>query len=88
MMHVKDFFDSIKTNIDVLQINIEGYEYELIPFMIRNGLLSNVKNLQIQFHNFYNNSERKMNRIITLLGRRGFKTKFNYPFIWYGAVKQ
>jgi FkbM family methyltransferase len=84
----KDFFDSIKTNIDVLQINIEGYEYQLIPFLMKNDILSKVKNLQIQFHNFYSNSEKEMNNIISALQTIGFKTKFNYPFVWYGAVKQ
>jgi FkbM family methyltransferase len=73
----KDFFDSIKTNIDVLQINIEGYEYQLIPFLMKNDILSKVKNLQIQFHNFYSNSEKEMNNIISALQTIGFKTKFN-----------
>lgn len=36
--------------VDVMMINIEGYEYKLIPYMDRIGILKNVKNLVVQFH--------------------------------------
>ena len=87
LVYAKHFFDSIDRDIDVLQINIEGYEYQLVPFLMRNNLLNKVKNIQIQFHNFYANSTEEMNIIISGLEYWGFKTKFNYPFIWYGASR-
>jgi len=87
LVYAKDFFKSIKKDIDVLQINIEGYEYNLVPFLINNNILNTVKNIQIQFHNFFENSEEKMNIIINELEKLGFKKKFNYPFIWYGASR-
>ena len=87
MMYAKDFFQNINSDIDVLQINIEGYEYQLVPFLIHNDLLKTVKNIQIQFHNFYLSSKDDMDSIISRLEHLGFKTKFNYPFIWYGGSR-
>lgn len=86
--YAKTFFESINTKIDVLQINIEGYEYELLPFMMEHYLLNNVNSIQIQFHRIEHDSEEKMNKIIKDIESLGFQTKFNYPFIWYGAVKK
>ena len=88
MVYAKDFFQSLNKDIDVLQINIEGYEYDLVPFLLYNNLLNRVKNIQIQFHNFYSNSRESMDSIISDLEICGFKTKFNYPFIWYGGVRE
>jgi len=86
--YAKTFFQNIESKIDVLQINIEGYEYELLPFMLYHNLLNNVNHIQIQFHRVDHFSEIKMNEIIKNIEYLGFKTKFNHPFIWYGAVKQ
>jgi FkbM family methyltransferase len=87
LVYAKDFFNSIDRDIDVLQINIEGYEYQLLPFLMQNNLLNKVKNIQIQFHDFYATSKTHMEVIISGLEYWGFKTKFNYPFVWYGASK-
>lgn len=38
--------------IDVMLINIEGYEYTLIPYMARIGLLEIVDALMVQWHKF------------------------------------
>ena len=75
-------------SIDVLQINIEGYEYKLLPFMVENNLLNKVKNIQIQFHNNIYDAETQMLDIINNLEQIGFKTKFNYKFVWYGATRE
>jgi FkbM family methyltransferase len=85
IMQVSSVFDQF---IDVLQVNIEGYEYKLLPFMIQNNLLSKVKNIQIQFHNNIDGAETQMLDIINNLEQIGFKTKFNYKFVWYGATRE
>lgn len=36
--------------VDVMMINIEGYEYNLIPHMDSMGVLKLVKNIMVQFH--------------------------------------
>jgi hypothetical protein len=81
------FFKSIKQPIDVLQINIEGYEYELLTALLKTNYLNNVKHLQIQFHNNVENHVERMNNIMCELEKK-FTTKFNYDFVWYGGVKK
>ena len=38
--------------IDVLLMNIEGYEFTLLPEMLRLGLLDRIRYLAVQFHDF------------------------------------
>lgn len=38
------------TAIDLMQINIEGFEFILIPYLIREGYIKKIKWLQIQWH--------------------------------------
>lgn len=37
-------------HVDLMMINIEGYEYKLIPHMDRIGMLKRINNLVVQFH--------------------------------------
>lgn len=87
MKYAPKFFGNMSEDIDVLQINIEGYEYELLPFMIEKKLLKLVKNIQIQFHDNVADAGIRMDDIISSLEGIGFKTKFNHPFIWYGGSR-
>ena len=65
MVESIEFFNSIKQPIDVLQINIEHYEWTLLPFMLENNLFNNVNAVQIQFHGVgIENAEQKMYNII------------------------
>lgn len=84
--NIKNFLSNINYKIDVLQINAEGLEYELVPFMLNNNLFKDIKNIQIQFHIIDETSELKMNKCIQELSSYGYKTKFNYPLVWYGAT--
>jgi FkbM family methyltransferase len=86
LKNVKNFLNNIDYKIDVLQINAEGIEYELVPFMLNNNLFKDIKNIQIQFHIIDETSELKMNNCIKDLSSYGYRTKFNYPFVWYGAA--
>lgn len=36
--------------IDLLLMNIEGYEYELLPFMLERSLVERIRFLMVQFH--------------------------------------
>jgi len=87
LKNAKNFFDSISKNIDLLQINAEGLEYELIPYIIDNNLIDAVKFIQIQFHGFAKNSDILMENCIQQLESNGFTTSFNCPYIWYGAKR-
>lgn len=85
--NAKEFFEKIEEPIDVLQINTEGLEYSLIPYMSKHNLFQNVKFIQIQFHDINSNSENEMNSCINIIKNNGFIPKYNYPFVWYGAEK-
>ena len=43
--------DYAGSTIDLLKLNIEGSEYAVLPDLIKNNLIPNIKNIQIQFHN-------------------------------------
>lgn len=82
----KEFIKDKK--ISVLMINIEGYEYQLVPYLIENKCLENVKNIQIQFHKIEGIKKGQMYRIIKDLNKIGFTTKFNYEFVWWGGSRE
>jgi len=87
LKNAKSFFLEINSHIDVLQINIENYEYYLIPYMFENNLFDKVRNIQIQFHDYYEDSHSRMCECIEKIESVGFKTRFNYPLVWYGASR-
>ena len=43
--------------IDLMKINIEGEEFNLLPRLLDSPLVQICRNLQIQFHDFVENSE-------------------------------
>lgn len=62
-------------NIDLLQINCEGGEYEIIPEIIDTGCISQITNLNLQFHYLS-----PMNALRHALIRR--KLKKTYRLLW------
>lgn len=72
--------ENIKT-IDLIKINIEGGEYELLDRIISSGLVEQIKHIQVQFHSFVPDAEKKM----IALQRRLSKTHrptYQYWWIW------
>jgi len=67
--------------IDLIEINIEGSEYPVLEYMIRNNLVSKCDNIQVQFHeigdNFYN-------RYISIKHEleKTHKLTYHFPFVW------
>ena len=79
-------FDSFLTeenlgNIDVLKINIEGGEYELLEYIVKEDLQQNIDTLLVQFHDFVENAQKRRNIIQELLKQTHDKI-FDYPFVW------
>ncbi len=74
---VAEFFTkhNIK-NIDLMKVNIEGGEYELLPRLFYAGLVSRIKNLQIQFHDIGPDSELRMEKICQELVKTQFHCKY------------
>lgn len=72
------------SEVDLLQINIEGEEYNVLENLIESGLIRTFKNIQIQFHTNIDGHHRRRDDIRISLLENGFGEKFNYPFIWEG----
>jgi FkbM family methyltransferase len=72
--------------INLMQINIEGAEYDLLDFAISKDCLKNIQKILIQFHTNIENCETRRNNIQTNLEKLGFSKIFDYPFIWEGWV--
>ena len=68
--------------VDLLQINIEGYEYSLLESMIRTKSINRFKNIQVQFHLGVDGDVERRNAIQKGFIENGFKNKFEYPFVW------
>lgn len=83
--HVVAFSDWYKKNnltkIALMKINIEGGEYELLEHLIETGLIDKIKNLQVQFHNFFPDAERRMFVIQQHL-EKTHQLTYQYKFVW------
>lgn len=73
--------------VDLLQMNIEGAEYEIIEDMIQTGVIDRIKNIQVQFHLGIEDDVEKHYHISKGLEARGFKVKYSYLFAWEGWTK-
>ena len=69
------------SEIDLIKINIEGGEYKLLRRMLETGLASACRDIQVQFHRFYPNSQRIRSEIRSALQQTHFIT-YDYPFVW------
>ena len=84
-LYVSSDGSSTNFNINVksvIQINIEGDEYGLMEYMIESNTIDKFKNIQIQFHLGIDNDIERRNIIQKNLVSKGFKNKFDYPFVW------
>ncbi|MGY3802544.1 FkbM family methyltransferase [Pigmentibacter ruber] len=81
---LKSFEHFIKENniekIDLLKVNIEGGEYELFLNM-PHSILDKIKHIQIQFHDFFADSEQKMNEIHKKFSET-HQLEWQYKFVW------
>jgi len=46
----EDIARYLNREVAVMKINIEGGEYSLLDYILKQGLISNIKNIQVQFH--------------------------------------
>ncbi|MBU2529219.1 FkbM family methyltransferase [bacterium] len=82
MISIADFIR--KNNIgkiELLKVNIEGGEYELLESLLNEGLISSVKYIQVQYHRFIKNAEKRRENINKRLAQT-HKLMWNYPFVW------
>jgi FkbM family methyltransferase len=77
-----DFFKEKDINkIDLMKVNIEGAEYDLLEHLIKNNFITNIRNIQVQFHNFIPEANKRMKKIQESLQKSHHLT-YQYPFIW------
>tara|TARA_Y100000034_G_scaffold106700_1_gene135606 strand:- start:3526 stop:4131 length:606 start_codon:yes stop_codon:yes gene_type:complete len=75
------FRESNLNMIDVCSINIEGGEYGLLSHIIDENLSPQIRNFQIQFHDFIPNAPKKRKEIQNMLSAT-HKMTFSYDFVW------
>lgn len=81
---VREFFDDNNIDtVDLLKLNIEGAEYDVLDRIIELNLLPNIKNIQIQFHRFVPDCNRRRNTIRESLSKTHVCV-WNYDWIWEG----
>jgi FkbM family methyltransferase len=67
--------------IDLLKINIEGAEFDLVKYLDQIGYISRVNYIQIQPHDFVENSMDKLLEMHRILNKTHDLQK-SYPFVW------
>ncbi len=80
-----DVYEFIKNKnikkIDLLKLNIEGGEYDVLERLIETGLIKNITDIQVQFHNFVPDAKVRMAKIQKNL-EKTHKITYQYLFIW------
>lgn len=67
--------------VALLKINIEGGEFDVLEHLIETGVISRMRHLQIQFHDFAKDAVSRRDRIRTTLDRT-HRLNWNYHFVW------
>jgi hypothetical protein len=81
--NIEHFVEKYNLNkIDLIQVNIECEEYPLLLHWITTDFLRNVRFIQIQFHTFCDDYEKKYSIISEGLKNLGFDIKYRYDFVW------
>jgi FkbM family methyltransferase len=82
LMSISDFLRrEAVTTIDLMKINIEGAEFDLLEQLLNEGLVTRIRDIQVQFHDFAPDAEARMGAIQQRLAKT-HKTTYQYPFVW------
>lgn len=68
-------------HIDLIKINIEGGEFDLLPHMMSDPMITEIDNIQVQFHTFIKDAK-KMRRAILKKLSETHKCDWCYTFVW------
>jgi len=69
------------TRVDLMKINIEGGEYPLLHRLIETGLIRQIDNIQIQFHDFVDDAAHQRATLRRQL-ETTHKETWCYEFVW------
>jgi FkbM family methyltransferase len=82
LVRAAEFFEAERIGqIDLMKINIEGGEYDLLEHLIEVDLVKNIRDIQVQFHNFIPNAQERTKKIQRALSVT-HKLTYQYPFVW------
>jgi FkbM family methyltransferase len=73
--------------IDFIEVNIEGAEYDVIPELVDSGKISNVRVINIQFHQLDSESDYKR-AVVRRLLRRTHIQNWSYDWVWEQWVRR
>ncbi len=59
-------------NIDLLKIDVEGAEHEVFKDLIENNIISNVKNIILEYHHNIKGSNPQLGKLLNILENQGF----------------
>lgn len=69
--------------IDLLKLNIEGMEFEVLERLLdEKAALSQVRNIQVQFHPVVHNAYVRYQCIREQLLNGGYHLTFDFPLVW------
>lgn len=68
-------------SVQLMKVNIEGGELELLDRLIETGLIGSIDDLQVQFHYFVPDADRRMAEIQRALKRTHAPT-YQYRYVW------
>lgn len=85
--HEYDCFDvtellKLYDEIAVMKVNIEGAEYKLLEYIIENGLIDRIKNLQVQFHMIKDRPYEKWYQKLSDSLSETHKLTWQYKYCW------
>ncbi|MBD3260631.1 MAG: FkbM family methyltransferase [Candidatus Altiarchaeales archaeon] len=67
--------------VDLMKLNVEGAEYQILKSLLNGGLISCIKNIQVQFHDFDESMVRQRDSIRDSL-RSTHEETYCVPFVW------
>jgi FkbM family methyltransferase len=85
---ISDFIRDNKIDaINLLKINVEGAEYSLLENLLDNNLIKCIDNIQVQFHNFVKDADKRMAVIQKRLNSTHELT-YQYRYVWENWKKR
>ena len=82
LIDIVDFMNRNMINkIDLLNLNLEGEEYNILERLISSNKIKDIKNIQVQFHKVSDDSMRRRTLIRDIL-LKTHNEKFCFEFIW------
>lgn len=74
-------------HIDLMKINIEGDEYDLLEHLAATDMIGNITYLQVQFHPFVHNADRRLEQAHALLSKTHVP-QYQFRYVWESWKKK